>query len=147
MLPLRLNSNLIRALNRCSSSRSMIRCLSTSQSRFESETSRIIKLRKEREAGQEHTTGFDKMLRFNELHIRMMKKHDTPQQNRKRDLSMLKMLASMAAFYVAVCLLTVLVYWAITKGMHYDIVQRDLVPYWLDGNPLDRFKSRPRPLD
>lgn len=76
------------------------RCLSTSQTSFESETSKLIRLRREREAQEEQTTGFDKMLQLNELHLQIMRRSETPEVRRKRNLATLKMAGMLGGFVV-----------------------------------------------
>ena len=100
MLPARLSATLaIRLLAR--QPRTQIsRCLGTSQVSFESETSKLIRLRREREAKEEQTTGFDKMLQLNELHLQILRKNETPEIRKKRNLAMLKMAAMFGLFIV-----------------------------------------------
>ena len=82
MQSLRLASNLRLFINR--QSKCMVRPIYTTRINNESETSKLIRLRREREAKTEQTTGFDKMLNFNEYHIQIFRRHDNKEINRKR---------------------------------------------------------------
>lgn len=92
-------------------SRCLIKSFHTSRLNCESETSKLIRLRREREAKEEQTTGFDKMINFNEYHLQMMKKHDTPEIIKKRNIALIKMMLNIVGFIGGSFTVITFVFW------------------------------------
>lgn len=122
MLPSRLSANLALRLIARQPRISTGRCLGTSQTRFETETTKLIRLRREREAKEEQTTGFDKMLQLNELHLQIMRRTETPEIRRKRNLATLKMAGLIIGFCVGVGIVSGAVFYLFMLSMGQDLM-------------------------
>lgn len=133
-LPVGLANNLNKLLTKNSTARSlfMFKGLSTSQCKYESETNKLIKLRREREAKEEQTTGFDKMIQYNVFHLKMMKKYDTPEINRKRSIAFINLFRNLG-FYVGVLFViyTIIMYsiYRLEFGRSPFVTERS---FWID---------------
>ena len=141
ILPAKLSANLTIRLAR-QPRITLIRCLATSQVHFESETSKLIRLRREREAREEQTTGFDKMIQLNELHLEIMRRNETPEIRQRRNKAMLKMIALLVGFVVGVSALASTGYYLFFMWMGKDLLKLPMSHY----TEYIPFKYRPNAI-